>query len=98
MQFADGRTLDENPTAEALAPFAAQQENDVNHKDVQIIRVALPNDLLSNGVSLLDTPGLHDASKVVRTVTERALRNADAVRYVLGGFRVSGWIVAKLPR
>lgn len=81
--FADGRRIEEKATAEALRPFAAQQENEGNDKQVRLIRVTLPNDLLSNGVSLLDTPGLHDASEVVRDVTERALRDADAVLYVL---------------
>jgi GTPase SAR1 family protein len=81
--FADRRIVRVEASADALRPYAAQQENDANDKRVRLIRVTLPNDMLSKGVSLLDTPGLHDASELVRDVTDRALKDADAVLYVL---------------
>lgn len=36
--------------------------------DVRAVRVTLPNDMLARGVTLVDTPGLHDASPAVRDV------------------------------
>ena len=81
--FADGRVVRVGATSEAIRPFAAQQENDANAKAVRLVRVTLPNDVLANGIALLDTPGLHDASEAVREVTARALHDADAVLYVL---------------
>ncbi len=83
--LADGRTLDVEATSAALRPYAAQQENDGNEKQVKAIRVVLPNEMLSRGISLIDAPGLHDASEGVRYVTERAIEHADAVLFVLDG-------------
>ena len=70
-------------SSDALRPFAAQQENDANGKGVRLVQVTLPNEMLARGVTLVDTPGLHDASPSVREVTKSALENADAVLYVL---------------
>lgn len=81
--FADRRVLQVEASSDALRPYAAQQENDANDKHVRLIRVTLPNDILGKGISLLDTPGLHDPSELVRDVTDRALKDADAVLYVL---------------
>lgn len=81
--FADGRTQSVVPDVEALRPFAAQQESDLSHHDIRAVRVKLPNDMLARGVTLVDTPGLHDASPAVRDVTSAALQEADAVLYVL---------------
>ena len=81
--FADGTELAVEASEVALRPYAAQQENESNSKKVRLIRVTLPNDALAQGVTLIDTPGLHDASESVREVTEAALGEADAVLYVL---------------
>lgn len=81
--FVDGGKTTVAATSAALAPFAAQQDKDGNARDVRFVNVRLPNQTLAHGVSLVDTPGLHDASEAVRDVTEAALRSADAVVYVL---------------
>lgn len=83
VHFANQASVSVEASSASLRPFAAQQENDENDKGVSAIRVTLPNKYLSRGVSLVDTPGLHDASEVVRHVTEAALQEADAVLYVL---------------
>ncbi len=81
--FSDGTTTSVAPTAESLRPFAAQQESSSSRDDIRAVRVTLPNDMLARGVTLVDTPGLHDASAAVRDVTNTALLEADAVLYVL---------------
>jgi GTPase SAR1 family protein len=81
--FAGGERKVVPATSKALQPYAAHQENDENRKGIQMIRVTLPNDMLARGVSLVDTPGLHDASAVVRQVTKAAIDNADAILFVL---------------
>lgn len=81
--FADGEHKTVVATSKALRPYAAHQENDANSKGIRVIRVTLPNDVLARGVSLVDTPGLHDASAVVRQVTKAAIDNADAILFVL---------------
>jgi GTPase SAR1 family protein len=81
--FSDGRTQDVAPAAESLRPYAAQQQNALAGTDVRAVRVTLPNDMLARGVTLVDTPGLHDASIAVREVTSTAISEADAVLYVL---------------
>lgn len=79
----DGTSTMVEASSDALRPFAAQQENDANNKGVRLVHVTLPNEMLARGISLVDTPGLHDASLAVREVTKSALTNADAVLYVL---------------
>lgn len=81
--FASGPSSQVEATAEALRPFAAQQANAANSQRVQLIRVKLPSPTLASGIALIDTPGLHDASEDVRSVTRAALDGADAVLYVL---------------
>lgn len=82
--FADGSKKQVQATAEAVRPFAAQQELlTTNEQAVRVVRVSVPNDTLARGISLVDTPGLHDASESVRDVTAEALKMADAVLYVL---------------
>lgn len=83
VHFQDGTKSTVAATSAALTPFAAQQGNDANARGVRLVQIRLPNETLAHGVSLVDTPGLHDASEAVREVTAGALRNADAVVYVL---------------
>lgn len=81
--FGDSTTSAAAATSEALRPFAAQRSQALDGKTVQVVRVSLPNEWLARGIALVDTPGRHDASKVVREVTDAALKDADAVLYVL---------------
>lgn len=81
--FGGGRAVTVAPTSEGLRPYAAQQDNDGNDQQVQLVHVVLPNDVLARGMSLVDTPGRHDASPFVRRLTDKAIDQADAVLYVL---------------
>ncbi len=81
--LADGTMKTVEASAEALRPYVAQQENQEHAQSVKAVWVTMPNDTLARGISLVDTPGLHDASVLVRDVTAEALKQADAVLYVL---------------
>ena len=83
IEFSDRTSLTVAATSQALRPYAAQQELALDGKTVQVVRVSLPNEWLARGIALVDTPGRQDASKMVREVTDAALRDADAVLYVL---------------
>lgn len=83
VEFVDDTRIACAASESSLEPYAAQRENDDNKKGVRLIRVCLPNDMLARGITLVDTPGRHDASEAVRNVTVAALEQADAVLYVL---------------
>lgn len=103
--FEDG-TTDTGPVDPAfLSSYATQDENPDNEKRVRLLVVGLSNQLLERGVSYADAPGLHDASPVIRQVTDSFLGTANVVVYVLdvysaaaGGFAITQTILDDLRR
>ena len=81
--FLDGKTVEGPASAEFLAEYATQDKNSDNHKKVRHITIRLLNEELNHGVTFVDAPGLHDASPEIRAVTEKALKSAHLILYVI---------------
>lgn len=102
----DGQsTVEGPPDAEFLEEYAAQRMNEDNVKRVQHILVRLRSAALERGVAFIDAPGLRDPSPEIQIVTERALKAAHAIIYVLdvspardGGFQVDASTIDEIRK
>jgi len=56
VEFLDGRT--EAIPRDALADHVTERGNPQNHRQVKLVRIALPSELLRSGMQLVDTPGV----------------------------------------
>lgn len=81
--FLDGKTVEGPASSEFLAEYATQDKNPDNHKKVRHITIRLLNEELNHGVTFVDAPGLHDASPEIRAVTQKALKSAHLILYVI---------------
>ena len=56
--------------------------NKPHHCLVESIEIETPSDILSEGVMLVDTPGLDDTERFRVQLTERAVQNVDAILFL----------------
>lgn len=103
--FADGTRKEGAAEQAFLAAFATQDANRNNQLNVRFIRVRVPSPLLSQGVVLLDAPGLQDPNDTMIRIADEAIARAHAVLYVVdgapfssGGFVLNREIVADIHR
>lgn len=85
VSFNDRPDEEAPPTAAALEQFVSWDHNADNNKGVRGVVVELDNPAIDLGFAILDLPGLDDPNDAVRTVTELALEDADAILYVVNG-------------
>ncbi|MGJ8639709.1 MAG: dynamin family protein [Opitutaceae bacterium] len=69
--------------AEGMTEWGTESGNPNNEKGVDFIGVQLPNELLKQGLVIVDTPGVGGLYRKHRDVTLRYAPNADAVLFVL---------------
>lgn len=82
-----GATVHGTASTDFLQSWATQEANRDNHKGVSLIQVLMPSDLLSQGVTIVDVPGLHDPSATISSIAEAAVASAHAVLYLVSGAR-----------
>lgn len=70
-------------SAEGLTEWGTESGNPDNKKGVDFIGVQLPNELLKQGLVIVDTPGVGGLYRKHRDITLRYAPNADAVLFVL---------------
>jgi Dynamin family len=80
--FASGEQV-EVPPAE-IAGFVTERENPGNRRNVRLVEIALPSDVLAEGLCLVDTPGLGSTSMVTAEETRRFVPQLDAALVVIG--------------
>lgn len=66
-----------------LKDYGTEDGNPGNKKRVDFIGIQMPNQLLKNGITIIDTPGLGGLFRKHRDITWRYIPNADAVFFVL---------------
>lgn len=105
VEFADGsrKTFPLDP--DVVAQYATQEQNPDNAKGVRLVHAFVGHMALERGLAIADAPGLHDASPEIRAVTKAALRQANAILYVLdaspavhGGFALSSYTIRDLRK
>lgn len=84
------KPLDAPITAAALAPYADQEHNPGNSKQIAHILVELPNDFLALGVRYVDIPGYDDPSDEPWSSADTVLRRAHALIVVIDLSLVQG--------
>jgi GTP-binding protein EngB required for normal cell division len=72
-----------NSVKEQLRYFGTEAGNPANEKGVDFIAVEVPNPLLREGLTIVDTPGVGGLFKAHRDITFRYAPNADAVMFVV---------------
>lgn len=84
-------------TQEMLAPYADQQNNPDNEKNVIDIQVELTDEVLDLGVLYVDIPGFDDPTSRIWSSTAEVLRTAHALVLVLdvSSIRVGGFALDK---
>lgn len=95
--FEDG-TRTTGPAEQAfLATYATQDANKNNHRRVNFIRVSVPSPLLTQGVVLLDAPGLQDPNNAMVELATVAMERAHAILYVVDGapFANGGFVLSQ---
>jgi GTP-binding protein EngB required for normal cell division len=68
---------------EQLPYFGTEAGNPANEKGVDFIAAEVPNPLLREGLTIVDTPGVGGLFKAHRDITFRYAPNADAVMFVV---------------
>lgn len=103
--FLDHASQSGEAAASFLETYATQEGNPDNAKKVSMVTVRLISERLERGIAYADAPGLHDPSPEIRQITDKALKAAHAIIYVLdvstardGGFSLTDSIVADLRR
>src|SRR6266508_453640 len=82
VHFDDRREQSVEPAA--LADYIAEERNPRNEKQVRVVEVYAPSDLLSSGMCLVDTPGLGSVFRQNTETTREFLPHIDAALVVLG--------------
>lgn len=78
VRFQGNRQLASRIALAELRAYVTQDGNPGNEKQVAQVTVRLPNDLLRNGLYVVDTPGIGSAIGENTATTERFLPEADA--------------------
>lgn len=85
IQFIDGSIRKERFTSNTIAQYASQEYNEDNSKNVQTVTISLRNNQLEKGVSIYDIPGLDDPDDNILSYTNRTIRKANAIIYLIDG-------------
>lgn len=72
----------QNLEIEAIDNYISEQKNPQNQKNVDIIEIYYPSEMLKNGVVLIDTPGIGSIHKHNTEEAYRYLPEADAAIFV----------------
>ncbi len=72
----------EKITRDRISDYVSEQGNPNNYKNVQCLEVAVPNDVLKDGVVFVDTPGVGSLNPAHAEVTYSFLPNADLIIFV----------------
>jgi hypothetical protein len=82
LHLADGSPAQQVPI-DSARDWVTVAGNPDNHKNVRALEILLPSPLLARGVNVIDTPGTGGLNAAHRTVTLAALRQADALLFVM---------------
>lgn len=66
-----------------LNNYISEKENPKNEKNIKEVNIYYPSELLKKGVILIDTPGIGSIHQNNTETTEKYLKHADAVIFVL---------------
>ena len=66
-----------------LDEYTTQENNPNNSKNVKLVSVRLVNATLERGFAFCDVPGLDDADTEIRSITQTALFNVNAIIYMI---------------
>lgn len=67
---------------EDIPEYVSEQFNAANHKNVKLLNISLPNELLKDGVVFVDTPGVGSLNVSHAETTYGFLPNADLLLFV----------------
>jgi hypothetical protein len=81
VHFADGSSTPSG--VDRISDYVTEEANPGNRLGVRVVEVQLPNDHLTNGVVLVDTPGIGGLNVEHTAVTLEYLVNADALLFVV---------------
>lgn len=81
VEFSDGRKCDYIADKETLKSFSALSGND--NSSINSLSLYYPSEILSNDITIVDTPGVNDMRFQRNEITYAYLPNADCVIYVL---------------
>ena len=69
-------------TRDDIKQYVTEEHNANNHKNVEVLEMTIPNDLLKQGVVVVDTPGVGSLNLSHAEVTYGFLPNADLLLFV----------------
>lgn len=81
--FQDGRLEKGKVNIEFIEQYANQKKNKRNKKKVKLITARIFNQNFERGIALYDIPGLNDPNDDIRTLSDSALLNSNAIIYVI---------------
>lgn len=79
--YNDGKTEDIKVENEALFDFTSEGRQET--ENIKFIKIGLNNELLKDGLVIIDTPGVNDISKSRIEVTKNILPNCESVWFLL---------------
>lgn len=82
VRYLDGREEEISP--HALSEYVSEEKNPENSKGVGVVEVYIRSPLLSNGMCLVDTPGIGSVFSGNTEVTKAFVPHIDAAIFVLG--------------
>ena len=81
--FEDGKIKKGKVDMAFIEQFASQKKNRRNKKKVKLISAKIINQNFERGIALYDIPGLNDPNEYIRTLSDSALLNSNAIIYVI---------------
>jgi len=79
--FENNKLIKGKATAEFLAQYVSQENNEDNVKKVKYVNVYIQSEQLEQGLALVDVPGLDDPSTTIRQLALAETVSADAIIY-----------------
>lgn len=90
----DGSVTEEELSRSQIGDYVSEKGNPDNYKMVSRLEIAIPNELLKEGIVLVDTPGVGSLNASHAETTYNFLPNADIVLFVSDAN--SGYTVSEL--